>query len=338
MSGAGREVHVLVPCDAEGRSPEFDTPAHRAELASWFAPLGLRWRWVPVRIGEADAIAAALAGRDDAVAFNLCDGDELDGYPGLSVVEALERRGVPFTGADAAFYRTSSSKLAMKRAFARAGVATPPFAEPIGELDALVASVGLPCLVKLDTGAAGLGLGRASVATARAELEAALALPRAGARGAFVEAFAPGDELTVLVVGDARAADALAALTSYPAVAMDFAPGTPATERILFHGHRLEPSPHAPGVPHCRYRLAAPDASRAAEALARRAFVATAGRGYARVDLRDGPRGLEVLEVNANCALSIDEPTIGLALAARGEAMSDLARAILRVALDGGSA
>ena len=36
--------------------------------------------------------------------FQLCDGTELDGYPGSSIIAELERQGIPFTGANKSFY------------------------------------------------------------------------------------------------------------------------------------------------------------------------------------------------------------------------------------------
>lgn len=337
------EVHVLVPFDAARRSPDFDTPEFRAELDAWFGPLGLRWHWVPVSPGEADGIARRLRAQHVAaglVAFNLCDGDELDGFPGLSVIEALERYGLPFTGADAAFYRISTSKLAMKTAFAHAAVRAPahallshPTADFGAEARRIADELGFPCIVKLDIACAGYGLDRHSVASDVVGLEHALAAAGrcslGGARGVFAERYVAAAESTVLVCGDASRPDEI---ITFPGVAMDFFPATPANERILFHGHRDAPSPHATDGrdSHCRYRVAPGYAQASMQALARRAYAAVAGRGYARVDMRWDERGEGyVLEVNANCALSRDEPTIGPALEAAGVDISRLAAMIM---------
>ena len=58
--------------------------------------------------------AAASAGRLPVV-FNTCDGLESDGYPGVSVSRACERRALAFTGADVAFYEATTAKTEVRR-------------------------------------------------------------------------------------------------------------------------------------------------------------------------------------------------------------------------------
>jgi D-alanine-D-alanine ligase len=59
--------------------------------------------------------------------LNLCDGDEVNGSPGLSVIRCLKEHGIRFTGADERFYDVTTSKIVMKEAFDRAGVPTSPW-------------------------------------------------------------------------------------------------------------------------------------------------------------------------------------------------------------------
>jgi hypothetical protein len=49
------------------------------------------------------------------VALNLCDGtgEGRDGVPGVEVIDALERRRIPYTGARAEPYSISCDKVAM---------------------------------------------------------------------------------------------------------------------------------------------------------------------------------------------------------------------------------
>ena len=66
--------------------------------------------------------------------------------------------------------------------------------------------------------------------------------------------------------------------------------------------------------------------------LARRAYVAVEGSGYARVDIRTSSRtgAAYVLEVNANCALSSDDTSsVGGILALSGASFGELIRLIL---------
>jgi D-alanine-D-alanine ligase len=57
--------------------------------------------------------------------FNFCDGAADQDIPGIEIIEAMERRGVPFVGASSACYEPTRAK--MKDACARVGVATPKF-------------------------------------------------------------------------------------------------------------------------------------------------------------------------------------------------------------------
>ena len=54
--------------------------------------------------------------------FNLCDGDEINGTPGISVVKLLVEKGIVYTGADEYFYNITTSKIPMKKAFDKAKV------------------------------------------------------------------------------------------------------------------------------------------------------------------------------------------------------------------------
>ena len=338
------QVQVLAPYRTDGTSEEYGSPEYRAEVAGWFEALGLDAVWRPVHLDNvARTIGELSAPAGASIAFNLCDGIETDGFPGLSVVRMLEARGVAFTGADSAFYATSSSKLEMKRCFARAGVPCPP-ASPLAEvhtepdIDALAAVIGFPCILKLDRGSNGLGLSRASVASNRLELQQQLHRLRqsgdAGSEhirtyGLFAERYIPGREFTVLVVDDAASPSGLHV---YPAVEIQYHPGTPAAERLLFRGHRDAPASYGPAGPHCVYAAAPQAVQEPVTALAYQAYRAAGGNGYARVDIRMDASGgaLLVLEVNANCGLSVHEPTIMLGVDATGSSFPDLIAEILR--------
>lgn len=65
--------------------------------------------------------------------FNLCDGATDQDLPGIEVIEAMERAGVPFTGAVSACYEPSRE--AMKEACRRIGIRTPASVTVRGEAD-----------------------------------------------------------------------------------------------------------------------------------------------------------------------------------------------------------
>ena len=189
---------------------DFDTAQSKRELANAFRELNLAWVWQPV-VATNVAEVVAQASREESIVLNLCDGIEDRGTPGPCVVQALERAGVRFTGADSEFYRISTSKLVMKQMMAAAGVPTPPFEELSESLSGVCARVGVPLLVKPDVSAGSGGVFLRSkvsrdedVAALRAELSSS-AMPRfCDGRRLFAERFVDGPEFTVFVLGDWR--------------------------------------------------------------------------------------------------------------------------------------
>ncbi len=98
-----------------------------AEYEKTFAELGIEWKWQPVTINNYPDVIEFIAkekdfGHKTPVVFNLCDGDEVNGTPGISVVKLLEEKGLIYTGSDEYFYHITTSKIPMKKAFDKAGV------------------------------------------------------------------------------------------------------------------------------------------------------------------------------------------------------------------------
>src|SRR5947209_19404746 len=92
----------------------YDNEQTKSEAAAAFHALGMPWIWQPVVpecIGEVLAQIAKYREKNDAIIFNFCDGDDINGYPGLELLRALEASGIPFTGARAQFDEMSASKV-----------------------------------------------------------------------------------------------------------------------------------------------------------------------------------------------------------------------------------
>ena len=353
LAGWQPEVHVWIPyATTDGRieSPSHDTPVYRAEVHSWFEALQLPWRWVPVTLAcLAQTLATVCApGRTaPALVCNLCDGDEVHGYPGASVVRALEQASIPFTGAASTFYALSTSKIAMKERLRQCKIATPPFVclgNRPDDMARLTTHVGYPAMIKPAVSAASTGISLRScvhdAASARAQF-ARLAQGENGAcflaSGIFAERFVDGPEFTVLVVADQRCTRGVRA---YPAVERVFHSALPPHERFLsydrYWAYYQEEARLPDTEPFYRYALAAPQLQEPLGDLAVRAFLALSGTGYARVDIRmEACTGvLYVLEVNANCGLSGDEETsVGQILRLTGVPMHQLLASILEAAL-----
>jgi len=347
-------VSVFIPYYVkEGRleSPEYDLPAFREELTTWFTTLGYEWRWVAVTLGN---LSSVIAGLEDArraggcLVLNLCDGNELDGSPGVSVVLALEDAGVAFTGSSSFFYEITTYKAPMKTRLRERGVATAPFV-PLRNLPEdvarLEAEVGFPAFVKPEVSAGSGGIGLRSLVCDAAGVMARVSALLAGEDGGFyrksglfAERFVDGPEFTVFVIADSNAPGGARA---YPPVQRLFHSSLPSHERFLsydrYWSEYKEESRLPEGEPFYRYGLAPAHLRDRLADLAVRAFLALDGVGYGRVDIRLEERTdtLFVLEVNANCGLSGDrETSVGEMLFLARIPVHHLVSEILRDAYD----
>src|SRR5688500_2431393 len=124
LSAKQIKVWVLAPL-LETNDPEidyyYDFSQCIAEYEKAFAKLGIEWKWQPVTINNFPEVIELIAtektaGHKTPVVFNLCDGDEINGTPGISVVRMLEEKDLIYTGADEYFYGITTSKIPMKRA------------------------------------------------------------------------------------------------------------------------------------------------------------------------------------------------------------------------------
>ncbi len=300
-----------------------DYTQSKAEYDRAFAALGLAWRWQPVTLANHREVVAAIvresAGHEPVV-LNLCDGDEVNGSPGLSVIRCLEEQALRYTGADQRFFDVTTSKIVMKEAFDRAGVPTSPWAvvprdgEGVG---AIVKRLGVPLIVKPAVSAGSLGITTKSVVRSHQGLRSALRRLSQGYHGwdlagggVFVERFVEGPEFTTFIVGSYDAQDRA---TIYPPVERCFNPQLPPTERFLsfdrLWGLYETERPLEGDADLWQYRPVARELARRVEEISWAAYEAVGGRGYGRVDLRqDAATGeIHVLEVNAQCGISEDE-------------------------------
>ena len=254
---------------------------------------------VPVHLGNVESAVAAL---DCDAVINLCDGSGAarDGMPGLEAIEALEWRGIPYTGARGEFYRCGSSKVEMKERFRAAGVPTPAFqvlAGPDAPVDAALLA-RLPLIVKPCDSGGSAGIHIRSVVTTEAELRARVAEVCATYGEALCEEYIDGRELTIGVMGAGRD------LVVFPPLEVRFGAAFPPgrglrtfetkwdVESPLYTGFELLcPAPLEPAE------------TRRALHVARAAYRAVGGSGYGRVDLRLDARGPFAIEVNPNCSL-----------------------------------
>lgn len=239
-------VFVFTPYRMTASGPEsitYGTPEFKTEVAGWMESLGAEHTWVEVTPETSDAEIARVkdeATRRPVVVFNLCDGIEVDGYPGIKTVKALEASGLPFTGSDFAFYELTTPKTLMKQRLLEKGVSTSPYvaiASPIADAPRAGAALGYPLIIKPDVSAASFGISIKSVVHDEpgcvAQSQVAIANerdPENYYEGVFAERFIPGREFTVLCASDRSAPGGVFV---YPPVERAFHSALPAHERLL---------------------------------------------------------------------------------------------------------
>ena len=342
-------VMAFVPYrEEDGRlvSPHYDLPEYRAEIGGWMQEIGAQWDWIPVTVSSLTddiARASAAAAGGSSLVFNLCDGTAADGYPGLEVVDALTAAGIPFTGAGPDFFRLTTSKAASKTQFRAAGVPTAPWvlARTVRDIARAAAALPFPLFVKPDVSAGSYGIQIGSMVRDFPSVWRRFEILQAGLHGqhfehepVLIERFIEGREFTVLVVEDPSERLGLHVVTPGERV---FDARVPVAERFLaferYWGLPEDERPIPQGDRYYWYALAPSDLRPILTDLARRAFRAVGGEGYARVDIRHDERSGQfmVLEVNAQCSLSAsDSSTVGSILRLCNERMVDIIARILR--------
>jgi D-alanine-D-alanine ligase len=189
------------------------------------------------------------------------------------VQQALEARGIPYTGSDPKASRASFDKVISKQIFKAAGVPTPEY--EVLRAGAL-RRLPLPVVVKPPRQGSSIGVG---MVFEESQWMPALAGSWIYDPEALVERFVPGRELTVgVVTGEAL----------------------PVVEIVMDAGYYDYAAKYTPGGSrHVVPALLSPDVTRQCQAVALQAFHALGCRGFGRVDIRMTPQGeLFVLEMN----------------------------------------
>jgi D-alanine-D-alanine ligase len=319
---------VLVPqliAQDENIDYYYDFSQSISEYEKTFAELNICWQWQPVTLQNyADIIKNIVYEKSLGVYFpivlNLCDGDEINGTPGISVVKLLKKRNLAYTGANDYFYNITTSKSTMKKVFDKSKVSTPLW-EAIHSaeqnMDGIFERLGSPIIVKPSISGGSMGVGIKNVVNNETELKEQIKRMFAGYRGwnlcadgIIAEAFVAGPEFTVFIIGSYfNKEEALV----YTPVERIFHNSLPVNQRFLSFDRLWEIYEEETAMPNDEnfYEYALPDKNliENIKKISWDAYVATKGVGYARADIRmDAKTGrLYVLEINAQCGLSEDE-------------------------------
>lgn len=344
------KVWVLYPhllTDDPNLQYYYDFSQSLKEYTAAFEELKADWIWQPVTTDNYPEVIASIkkkSGRKIPLVLNLCDGDEVNGTPGVSVIHELEKHNLIFTGSDDHYYRITTSKIPMKKAFDEAGVSHAKWEVIDGSeesIKGICKRLGAPLIIKPAVSGGSMGVSVKNVVYTDEELMDRVKEIQKGYRGwnlladgLFVEQFIAGPEFTSFIVGSSSD---LANCFVYPPVERIFHESLPEEEKFLSFDRLweiYEDEKPMPGNDNF-YHYQKPDASlvKKIEKLSLQAYKAVGGTGYGRLDIRmDKNTGkLYMLEVNAQCGLSEDEDytSIGAILRYAEKSFSGMVRKII---------
>lgn len=326
----------------------YDFSQSLEEYKKIFAELEVDWTWQPVTMKNYKEVIATIkkkSGRKIPLVLNLCDGDEINGTPGVSVIHELENNRLIYTGSDNHFYTITTSKIPMKRAFDAAGVSTAKWEIIDGSEDSIngiCKRLGAPLIIKPAVSGGSMGVSVKNVVYTDQELMDRVNEIQKGYRGwnlladgLFVEQFITGPEFTSFVVGSVTNSKACIV---YPPIERIFHESLPEEEKFLSFDRLWEIYEDEKPMPGDEnfydYHKPEPALIKGLEQISLEAYTAVGGMGYGRLDIRmDKNTGkLYMLEVNAQCGLSEDEDytSIGAILRYADKTFSDLIRMIIQ--------
>jgi D-alanine-D-alanine ligase len=348
------KIWVLAP-HLESSDPNiqhyYDFTQSIAEYTKVFEELKADWKWQPVTMDNYAAIIDTIAGSANGktpLVLNLCDGDEVNGTPGVSVIHELEKHGLIYTGSDAHFYNVTTSKIPMKKAFDKAGVSSANWrviTEKKGSTKGICKRVGTPIIIKPAVSGGSMGVSVKNVVHTEEELAERVDEIKKGYRGwnlladgLFVEQFITGPEYTTFITGSS---DDLENCIVYEPVKRIFHESLPDSEKFLSFDRLWEiyedETPMPSNENFYEYGPVEPLLIPALKQLSLDAYKACGGKGYTRIDIRqDVATGkLYMLEANAQCGLSEDEnyTSIGAILKASNVSYTSVIAEILKDAL-----
>ncbi len=320
------KIWVLAPrleTNEENIEYYYDFSQSIDEYHKVFAQLQLPWEWKDVTTinfkKNIDAICEE--GVDfTPIILNLCDGDEINGAPGISVIHYLIEKKLRFTGSDIRFYENTTSKIIMKKIFDQKNIshaAWKPIHHPEQYIKDISSSLEIPFIVKPAISGGSMGLGTRNVIKEERELYPLIKSLFEGYKGwdftyggLVAESFINGPEFTTFISGSYTHAQQARV---YTPVERLFHEALPDTEKFLSFDRLWETYEKEKRVNEeddfYQYRKAPAPLIKMIKDISWEAYCAVEGTGYGRVDIRmDKNTGaLFVLEVNAQCGLSEDE-------------------------------
>ncbi|KAI3651624.1 hypothetical protein MP228_002927 [Amoeboaphelidium protococcarum] len=355
LSGSSSDVHSLVKL-----SNEFGKQNNCQDLKSVLLSLGYDHVEIcGVSLDNYESVISSIHQKflnnlSDVVFFNLCDGCETDGYPGIGLVKLMDKLQIPYTGSSPQFYDITTSKPRLKAELMKHNVPTSVYlevTESTTEQDIETAfDSKYPLIVKPSVSYASLSITDHSVVhNARDALKQAQAVRKqcltedslSDSGLVFIERFLDGKEYTSLIIGDNESGYKV-----FDVAERVFDPKLGRYQRILafdryWDGYDLEGNVPANPQSVYWYALAQSSVQQYLKQLTVDSYKALGGSGYARVDIRtsslEADQDAYVLEVNANCGVSFNvnefTSTVGEILRMSKESVPQFANDLISLAL-----
>ena len=319
------------------------------EYTKIFGELNAKWKWQPVTMKNyasiIESIVADKKSKRTPVFLNLCDGDEVNGTPGISVLKKLEALNLIYTGSEEYFYDITTSKIPMKKAFDKYKVPTAKWKmiqSANDTVDDLFETVGRTVILKPAVSGGSMGVGVKNVVSNKTAMKKQLKKMFDGYRGwdlaidgIIAEEFIKGREFTTMITGSSKYP---ATCKVYEPVERVFHPSLPEKEKFLSFDRLWEiyedETPMPSNENFYEYTSVEKSLSNEIKKISFDAYKSVKGTGYTRVDIRmdDLTGKLYVLEVNAQCGLSEDEDytSIGAILKANNTSFKEMILEVLQ--------
>ncbi|MEY3921142.1 MAG: hypothetical protein RL634_903 [Bacteroidota bacterium] len=319
------------------------------EYTKIFGELNAHWKWQPVTMNNyasiIESIVADKKSKRTPVFLNLCDGDEVNGTPGISVLKKLEALNLIYTGSEEYFYDITTSKIPMKKAFDKFKVPTAKWKmiqSANDTVDDMFETVGRTVILKPAVSGGSMGVGVKNVVSNKTAMKKQLKKMFDGYRGwdlsidgIIAEEFIKGREFTTMITGSSKYPSTCKV---YDPVERVFHPSLPEKEKFLSFDRLWEiyedETPMPSNENFYEYTSVEKSLADQIKKISFDAYKSVKGTGYTRVDIRmdDLTGKLYVLEVNAQCGLSEDEDytSIGAILKANNTSFKEMILEVLQ--------
>ncbi|KAI3643131.1 hypothetical protein MP228_012686 [Amoeboaphelidium protococcarum] len=360
------QVHILAPAAVKDKIPVdehsdytqvVDPVTGQELLTEWnekyvnfvgkhlnLLPYVKSFTWHYVTLSNYTKLVEMLSQKSQAMAhdnerllvMSLVDGQDWDGWPGNSVLKALEDSSLIFTGASLQFYQMDDNKSYMKRQlFSHCPHLTPKFAT-IGDVDEKgnvdgLQQLQMPVLIKPSQSSGSRGISDKSVVYTHDEAEVEGKLIAEKYQGAYIEEFITGQEFTCFLIGSQSMG-----VKVYKPVQRVFAQSVDADKQFLSYEMKWNRWSSEPDVGQWWYATAPDDMSEQVQKVAKEAFLAVGGDGYCRLDLRvhSDSQQIYVVDMNANCSIDATEDSgLGIILKSQGVGLDTLLEDIFKQAI-----